>query len=70
MQYPRTSDELKAAGYKFNGHGVCKNCGGDIEWWKTPKGKSIPMNGMERGSSPAVPHWNTCEDKKELCTKQ
>lgn len=62
MPFPKTCDELKASGYIFSGHGTCKGCGGDIEWWMTPSGKSIPMDPMERGLSPATTHWNTCTD--------
>jgi len=60
--FPKTLDELKARGYRFSGDGVCRGCGQDIEWWKTTRDKSIPMNIMERGSDAAVAHWNTCTE--------
>jgi len=62
MPFPKTMDELKAAGYQFSGHAACKGCGEDIEWWKTPLGKSLPMNPMDRGSAEAIAHWTTCSE--------
>jgi hypothetical protein len=60
MAFPKTLDELKAAGYSFSDHAVCRGCGEDIEWWETPLGKKLPMNPMERGVTPAVSHFATC----------
>lgn len=62
MAFPKTLDELKPAGYTFTGEGRCKGCGEEIEWWKTPSGKNLPLNPMERGISEAVAHWATCPD--------
>ena len=63
MPFPKTLDELRAANYVFDNYGTCKGCGEDIEWYKTPNGKNIPMNPMERGSSEAVAHWATCSEQ-------
>ena len=62
MSFPKTLDEMKTSGYIFSDHGVCRGCGEDIEWWKKPRGRSIPMNPMERGGSDATAHWATCSD--------
>lgn len=62
MAFPKTFEEMRAAGYLFNDHGVCRGCGDDIEWWITPRGKALPMNPMPRGSSPAVAHFSTCTE--------
>lgn len=62
MPFPQTLDELKSAGYKFSDYGVCRGCGEDVEWWTTPRGKNIPMNPMDTGTSKAIPHWSTCSD--------
>ena len=62
MAFPKTLNEMKAFNYRFDNYGTCKGCGEDIEWYKTPSGKSIPMNPMERGSSPATAHWSTCTE--------
>src|SRR5208337_2012614 len=42
MPFPTTIEELKAAGYTFENDARCK-CGEPIEWWKTPRGKMMPM---------------------------
>jgi hypothetical protein len=65
MPFPKDCDALKAAGYIFDNDSTCRGCGAEISWYKTPSGKSIPMDPMERGSSPAVAHWATCTDPPE-----
>lgn len=62
MPFPATFDAMKAAGYRFDNHARCKGCGEDIEWWITPRGKSLPMNLMPHPDSPAISHWSTCEE--------
>lgn len=62
MGFPRTFDEMKAAGYTFDNDAECRGCGDAIEWWITPNNKKMPMNPMTSGSSPAVAHWSTCSD--------
>ena len=63
MAFPQTLNEMKARGYTFKDDGVCKGCGEDIEWYKTPNGKNIPMNPMTGGDSEAVAHWATCTEQ-------
>ena len=63
MAFPRTLNEMTTAGYGFDNHATCRGCGDEIEWWITPNGKKIPMNPMERGSSPATAHWSTCTER-------
>ena len=65
MPFPKDWDELKAAGYIFDNDAECRGCGDSIMWFKTPNGKSIPMNPMQRGTDPAVAHWATCSDPPE-----
>lgn len=62
MAFPKTSDDLKAMGYVFIDDAECKGCGEAIEWYRTPKGKSIPINPMGCGSDKAIPHWTTCTE--------
>jgi hypothetical protein len=62
MAFPKTFDEMKAAGYKFDNDAECRGCGDAIEWWITPSGKKLPMNPMTSGSSESVAHWATCSD--------
>ena len=46
MPFPQTFKELRDAGYRFDEHGTCRgeDCGAEIEWWITPKGKKMPFN--------------------------
>jgi hypothetical protein len=57
MPFPKTLDELRAAGYKFEGHSRCA-CGVVIEWWITPNQKRMPMDVTDSGKAAA--HWGTC----------
>jgi hypothetical protein len=61
MGFPQTIEELKAAGYKFDGESQCKGCGADIEWWTTPRGKKMPVD-----HGKATPHWSTCTKANEF----
>lgn len=63
MPFPKTLDELRATGYAFNGHGECRGCGDALDWYITPNGKKMPMNHMDKGTDPAVPHWTTCTER-------
>ena len=58
MAFPQTSDELKAFGYTFEGHGRCSACGCEIEWYLTPRSKKLPVLRMHKGSDPVTPHWS------------
>lgn len=53
--FPATVSALVSAGYTFSNKSPCKDCGTQIDWWRTPKGGQIPMN---EGS--AVVHMETC----------
>lgn len=40
---PETFVELALAGYRHEGHSVCR-CGARIEWFLTPKNRRMPMS--------------------------
>ena len=63
MPFPQTFDDLRNQGYKFEGEGMCRGCGADIEWWVTPKNKKMPMD-----FGTATPHWSTCPNRDDLKT--
>ena len=56
MPFPRTDTELEAAGYEFENKATCRGCSAEIEWWRTPKGKAIPLD-----PGTLEPHWATCK---------
>jgi hypothetical protein len=62
MPFPKTRDELVAAGYKFSNHARCKSCQAEIEWHETPRGKKMPFNLMQDGNSLAITHFTTCPE--------
>jgi hypothetical protein len=55
MAFPKTLDELREAGYKFEDDSECRSCGAAVEWWKTPRGKMMPF---DHGT--AISHFSTC----------
>lgn len=55
--FPKTVDGLLKVGYERKNRGLC-NCGAAIEWFRTPKGKSIPLEVDGHGG--AVAHWAHC----------
>ena len=59
MPFPKTEAELIAAGYTFEKQGRCQSpkCKAEIEWWRTPKGKAMPLDAGD-----LTPHWSTCPD--------
>ena len=56
-------EELEAAGYHFLNTSRCagKDCGAEIDWWETPKGKKMPLD-----PDTLEPHWGTCVNAKEF----
>lgn len=70
MPIPENSDAMKAAGYLFMDHGCCDACYREIEWWRTPQGRQIPMDPMPRPSAPARGHWSTCDQMVQTKKKE
>jgi hypothetical protein len=58
MSFPQTLDELRTAGYRFDGHSHCRGCNAVIEWWITPHGKKLPMDVTDSGK--ATSHFASC----------
>lgn len=61
MSFPTTQQEMLDQGYQPGKNGKCRACGAEIDWWKTPKGKSIPMD-----FATATPHWSTCPNADDF----
>ena len=55
MPFPKTEQELEAAGYEYEGTGKCRDCAVEIAWYRTPAGKRMPL---EEGT--LEPHWAKC----------
>lgn len=63
MPFPKTLEELTAAGYTFQQHKPCsgKTCTAMLEFWKTPRGKFMPFDVDDKGN--VVAHWAACPDR-------
>lgn len=61
MPFPKTDTDLKAAGYEYDGTSRCRGCHAEIEWWRTPKGRAIPLN-----PGTLEPHWSDCPNAKDF----
>lgn len=61
--FPRTNGEMLMRGYEPSSattYAKCRGCGADVEWWRTPTGRNLPMNPMPTPETPAIAHWSTC----------
>jgi len=58
MPFPKTKDELEAAGYRYVNSGQCtaQSCLAPVEWWRTPKNAKMPLD-----VGTLEPHWATCK---------
>jgi hypothetical protein len=62
-----TTREMQAKGYALysTSHpgtpSVCKKCGAEIEWWKSPNGKSIPYDLTQWDNQERACHFETCK---------
>ena len=45
--------------------GLCRGCGADILWCRTPAGKMMPVDPPEEDEQ-AVTHFATCPDEKQF----
>ena len=61
MPFPTTETGLKEAGYVFDNTGRCKACDAEIAWYRTPKGKYIPLD-----EGDLTPHWGTCPNADDF----
>lgn len=63
MSFPKTDSELVKAGYTYESKSRCigPDCNDEIEWWRTPKGKRIPLD-----SGTLESHWSTCPNAEDF----
>lgn len=55
MPLPNTDAELKILGYIQMDEATCSRCFARIVWYRTPRGKLMPMD-----KRTLVTHWSTC----------
>lgn len=44
LEYPATTNQLRAEGFDYSNDGKCRGCEALLEWWITPGGARIPMS--------------------------
>lgn len=64
MKFPDSFEVLEAIGYSYSGSSNCRKCGERILWYRTPKGKTMPIN------SNATVHWATCPYARDFKPKK
>ena len=66
QQWPKSAEELKAAGYVFDNLGLCKAaiCQARLWWFRTPKGKAMPLVKNEVGLF--SPHFADCPARESF----
>lgn len=64
MAWPyKNRADLEAAEFRYEGLGHCMGprCGEQIEWWRTKRGKAIPLNPETK-----EPHFATCVEAERF----
>lgn len=57
---PPTWKELEAAGFVWQSRTNCKNCGREMEWWKSPSGRWIPVELVAEAGGARMVHTMLC----------
>jgi hypothetical protein len=65
MPFPKNCVELREAGYKFAFEVKCKGCGKQIEFWRTPMNRMLPLD-RDVITGKVTPHWATCEQAERF----
>jgi hypothetical protein len=62
MAFPSCRQDLEKAGFSFEVEGRCrgKDCRAVIHWWRTPKGRRIPLN------PDCTLHFSTCRNQADF----
>lgn len=57
---PPTWTELEAAGYIWESRTTCKACAREIEWWRSPAGRWIPIELVAEMGGARMLHTMLC----------
>jgi hypothetical protein len=63
---PPTWKELEAAGYEWHSRTLCRGCGQEIEWWRTPSGRWMPIELVPEMGGQRMAHWGLCPKADEF----
>lgn len=61
MNWPRSHEEMGAAGYIYSGESTCRACRARILFYRTPNGGKIPINPKD-----FTTHFATCSAAKDF----
>jgi len=71
--WPKDRHWLETHDYEFQWRGICRgeNCRREIEWWRTPAGRNIPLEQVRIkpglvAPNTLEPHWSRCPNEKEF----
>ena len=74
--WPKDRHWLETHGYEFQRRGICRgeNCRREVEWWRTPSGRNIPLEQVRIkpglvAPNTLEPHWSRCANEKEFRRK-
>lgn len=61
MPFPTTRDGLREAGYNLEFTRACQACGKSLDFYRTPKGKLMPIE-----TTSTLPHFANCPKAKHF----
>lgn len=69
MPFPKTTEELRSAGYTFLSKRRCAGamCQAEIELWQTPQGRRIPLDVKD---DQVTPHFGNCASLSDFRRKK
>lgn len=62
--WPKTGDEMRAAGWKSSSKGTCRACPAQIVWATSPNGKATPLIQITPGMW--QPHFIDCPARAQF----
>lgn len=68
MPFPTTVKGLEDAGYRFESRSLCRGCKAVIAFYRTPKGRRMPIEIAADGSCES--HFATCPLAEEFRSRR
>jgi hypothetical protein len=71
MKFPATREEVKKAGYVFVFARPCRRCDRNLEFYRTPEGRTVPLESTVSGKEWKMDsHFKTCPYANEFSKKK
>lgn len=70
-EWPTSRTWLEQNGFSLEVRRRCsgQRCRADIEFWRTPSGRLMPLNIVGEGTLMLQPHWQSCPDQQKFRMK-